>query len=72
MKNIKENHPDGSSYSASLVLKIAAVNPKVLAVIAYSPENISAIKNVSKNIRSLTKPVYTTSSRKRPTVLRNS
>ena len=53
----------GSSYSASLVLKIAAGNPKVLAVIAFSPgEYFPDKKHVSKNISTLTKPVFVTSS----------
>jgi dienelactone hydrolase len=53
----------GSSYSASLVLKIAATNPRVLAVIAFSPgEYFSDKKFVAHNIVRLTKPVFTTSS----------
>lgn len=53
----------GSSYSASLALKIAADNPKVFAVILFSPgEYFDDKKFVSKNIQSLTKPVFVTSS----------
>ena len=54
----------GSSYSASLVLKIAASNPKVLAVIAFSPGEYFTDKQfVAKNISGLTKPVFVTSTR---------
>ena len=54
----------GSSYSASLVLKIATDNAKVLAVIAFSPgEYFTDKKFVSKNIRTLSKPVFITSSK---------
>jgi dienelactone hydrolase len=54
----------GSSYSASLVLKIAATNPKVLAVIAFSPGEYFDDKHfVSNSISGLTKPVFVTSTR---------
>jgi len=54
----------GSSYSASLVLKIAASNPNVMAVIAFSPgEYFPDKKYVSKNITNLTKPIFVTSSK---------
>lgn len=54
----------GSSYSASLVLKIAASYPRVMAVIAFSPgEYFPDKKYISKNISNLTKPVFVTSSK---------
>jgi len=54
----------GSSYSASLVLKIAVSNPKVLAVIAFSPGEYFEDKHfVSKSIAGLAKPVFVTSTR---------
>ncbi|MBE9468910.1 MAG: dienelactone hydrolase family protein [Bacteroidetes bacterium] len=50
----------GSSYSASLCLKIAKNNPKVKAVIAFSPgEYFSSLNlNIQKEITGLKKPVY--------------
>ncbi|RLD63271.1 MAG: hypothetical protein DRJ01_04210 [Bacteroidetes bacterium] len=55
----------GSSYSASLSLKIAKNNPKVKAVIAFSPgEYFSSINlNIQKEITGLKKPVYATCSK---------
>jgi dienelactone hydrolase len=54
----------GSSYSASLVLKIAATNDKVKAVIAFSPGEYFGDKlNVKKSIGMLDKPVFVTSSK---------
>jgi dienelactone hydrolase len=54
----------GSSYSASLVLKIAAENPKVDAVIAFSPgEYFGNDLNVLATVKSLDKPVFITSSK---------
>jgi dienelactone hydrolase len=54
----------GSSYSASLVLKIAAASPKVLAVIAFSPGEYFEDKHlVAQSTKTLTKPVFLTSSR---------
>ncbi len=52
----------GSSYSASLCLKIAKGNPKVKAVIAFSPgEYFSSFNlNIQKEITGLKKPVYAT------------
>src|SRR4030095_9224090 len=50
----------GSSYSASLVLKIAATDNRVLAVIAFSPgEYFPDKKFVAKSISGLRKPVFT-------------
>ena len=50
----------GSSYSASLCLKIAKNNPKVKAVIAFSPgEYFSSFNlNIQKEITGLKKPIY--------------
>ncbi|REJ83984.1 MAG: hypothetical protein DWQ44_05845 [Bacteroidetes bacterium] len=54
----------GSSYSASLALKIACNNEKVKAVAAFSPGEYFKDKDyVSKSISSLTKPVFITSSK---------
>lgn len=54
----------GSSYSASLVLKIAAGNEKVKAVLAFSPGEYFGDKlNVKEAIRLLDKPVFVTSSK---------
>jgi len=54
----------GSSYSASLAMKIAVDNPKVASVIVFSPgENFSSKTFVADNIKSLTKPIFATSSR---------
>ncbi len=50
----------GSSYSASLCLMIAKDNPKVKAIIAFSPgEYFSSFNlNIQKEITGLKKPVY--------------
>lgn len=54
----------GSSYSAGLVLKIANGNPKVKAVLAFSPGEYYGDKlNLTKAIASLDKPVFITSSK---------
>ncbi|MCW3072681.1 MAG: hypothetical protein JWO44_2571 [Bacteroidetes bacterium] len=54
----------GSSYSASLVLKIAAANDKVKAVIAFSPGEYFGDKlNLKQVIKTLDKPVFATSSK---------
>lgn len=53
----------GSSYSASLALIIASKNPNVSSVIAFSPgEYFKDSLFVRKNIPSLLKPVFITSS----------
>ena len=54
----------GSSYSASLVLKIAATNKKVKAVMAFSPGEYFGTKLKLKDaIANLTVPVFVTSSK---------
>jgi dienelactone hydrolase len=54
----------GSSFSASLVLKIAKENDKVEAVVAFSPgEYFGNALNVQKSIAGLNKPVFVTSSK---------
>jgi dienelactone hydrolase len=54
----------GSSYSASLALKIAAENEKVKAVMAFSPGEYFENKlNVKDKIKNLDKPVFVTSSK---------
>jgi dienelactone hydrolase len=54
----------GSSYSASLVLKIAAGSDKVKAVLAFSPGEYFAGKlNVKEAVKLLDKPVFVTSSK---------
>jgi dienelactone hydrolase len=54
----------GSSYSASLVLKIAATNDKVKAVLAFSPGEYFGDKlNLKETIKTLDKPVFATSSK---------
>jgi dienelactone hydrolase len=54
----------GSSYSASLVLKIATTNNKVKAVLAFSPGECFGDKlNLKETIKTLDKPVFTTSSK---------
>jgi dienelactone hydrolase len=55
----------GSSYSASLALKIAASSDRVSAVVAFSPgEYFSDPHYISSSIEKLDKPVFITSSRK--------
>ena len=54
----------GSSYSASLALKIAVTNDKVKAVIAFSPGEYFGDKlNLKKSITKLDKPAFVTSSK---------
>jgi dienelactone hydrolase len=54
----------GSSYSASLALKIAAENNKVMAAIVFSPGEYFDDKNfVSSHIKKLIKPIFVTSSK---------
>jgi hypothetical protein len=54
----------GSSYSASLVLKVAAENNKVEAVIVFSPGEYFDDKTyIRSHISTLMKPVLITSSR---------
>ncbi len=54
----------GSSYSASLVLKIAATNNKVSAVMAFSPGEYFGTKLKLKDaIQNITVPVFVTSSK---------
>ena len=53
----------GSSYSASLVLKIATTNDKVKAVLAFSPGEYFGTKlNLKESIKNLNKPFFVTSS----------
>ena len=55
----------GSSYSASLVLRIAKDNEQVKAVIAFSPGEYFGEKlNLSNAIKGLNKPTFLTSSQK--------
>ncbi|MBI2967284.1 MAG: hypothetical protein HYY40_05660 [Bacteroidetes bacterium] len=54
----------GSSYSASLALKIAKENDRVMAVIAFSPgEYFDNVLHLAKTILGLDKPVFTASSK---------
>jgi len=54
----------GSSYSASLALKVAKENNNVFAVAAFSPGEYFEEKNfISKSISGLKKPVFLTSSK---------
>lgn len=51
----------GSSYSASLVLKIAKNNPKVVAVVAFSPgEFFGADFSVKDHLNGYDKPIFVT------------
>ncbi|HNP48769.1 MAG TPA: hypothetical protein PKL85_08025 [Bacteroidia bacterium] len=53
----------GSSYSASLALKIAVNNSHVLGLAVFSPGEYFEDKNyISKNISTLNKPLFSTSS----------
>ncbi|MCB9231621.1 MAG: dienelactone hydrolase family protein [Bacteroidia bacterium] len=55
----------GSSYSASLALKIGAKSDKVKAVIAFSPgEYFGDQLNLAETIKGMSKPVFITSSKK--------
>lgn len=54
----------GSSYSASLALKIATTNEKIMAAIVFSPGEYFTDKNyIGNSIKSLLKPVFVTSSK---------
>ncbi len=54
----------GSSYSASLALKIAVANEKVKAVLAFSPGEYFGDKlNVKESIKNLDKPIFVASSK---------
>ena len=54
----------GSSYSASLALKIAATNNKIMAAAVFSPGEYFTDKNyISNSIKPLLKPVFATSSK---------
>lgn len=54
----------GSSYSSSLDLKIGAENPKVKAIIAFSPGEYFGKKlSLKRSIDGLDKPTFVTSSR---------
>jgi pimeloyl-ACP methyl ester carboxylesterase len=54
----------GSSYSASLALKIAKINDKVQAVAAFSPGEYFNGMDLEKEIAGLNVPVFATSSKK--------
>lgn len=54
----------GSSYSASLALKIAAENNKIMAAAVFSPGEFFTNKDyIGNSIKSLLKPVFATSSK---------
>jgi dienelactone hydrolase len=54
----------GSSYSAALALKIGTVDPKVRAVLSFSPGEYFGEKlNLKQHIRSFNKPLFVTSSK---------
>ncbi|HLP14295.1 MAG TPA: hypothetical protein VK177_20350, partial [Flavobacteriales bacterium] len=53
----------GSSYSASLALKIARGNNKIAAVAAFSPGEYLKGMNLQKEIAGITVPVFATSSK---------
>lgn len=60
----------GSSYSASMVLKIGAADERVKAVVAFSPGEYFGDKlNLKEAIKGITKPVFVTSSKKESTEL---
>src|SRR5690606_32537521 len=55
----------GSSFSASLALKIGKSNPKVFAVVAFSPgEHFDSKINLRTEIQGFNKPLFVTSSKK--------
>lgn len=55
----------GSSFSASLALKIGATNPKVKAVMAFSPgEHFGNTLTLKSEISGFSKPLFATSSKK--------
>lgn len=61
----------GSSYSASLALKIAATNKKVSAVLAFSPGEYFGDKlNLKKTIAGISTPVFVTSSKEESTAVK--
>ena len=63
-KNNKKVILVGSSYSASLVLKIGASDTRVKAVIAFSPGEYFGRKfKLKESIKSLDKPVFITSAK---------
>jgi dienelactone hydrolase len=54
----------GSSYSASLVMKIANENEHAFAAVAFSPGEYFQEKDcITKSIKGFTKPLFTTSSK---------
>ena len=53
----------GSSYSASLALKIGAQNDKVLAVMAFSPGEYLEGMNLHESIKGISIPAFITSSK---------
>ncbi|NOZ47531.1 MAG: alpha/beta hydrolase [Chlorobi bacterium] len=61
----------GSSYSASLVLKVAKNNPKVLAVVSFSPgEYFGSDFSVKNYLSGFDKPVFITATQREfPSVL---
>ncbi len=63
-RNQKEVLLFGSSYSASLCLKVAKDNPKVKAVIAFSPGEFLKPLSVKDEISGLKKPVFIASSQR--------
>ncbi len=63
-KNKKKVVLVGSSYSASLALKIATTNEKVKTVLAFSPGEYFGDKlNLKESIKMLNKPMFVTSSK---------
>jgi len=62
----------GSSYSASLALKIAVSNEKVLAVIAFSPgEHFEKKIDVKNSIKDLNKLAFISSTQGESKIIRN-
>ncbi len=58
-KSNKEVVIFGSSYSASLCLKVAATNPKVKAAIAFSPgEYFMPKMEIKQEIKTIEKPIF--------------
>lgn len=54
----------GSSYSASLILKIAVGNDKIKALVSFSPgEYFGSTLNLKESIKNLSIPIYVTSSK---------
>ena len=54
----------GSSYSASLVLKVAKNNPKVIAVIAFSPGEYLSGLSLKDYLSGFDKPVFATATKR--------